>query len=66
MRLLVVDDDAALRALVRATLEHADVEVVEAGSVADARVACAVALPDVAVLDVVMPGDSGLDFCREL
>ena len=58
--MLVVDDDAALRALVRATLEHADVEVVEAGSVAEARAECARAKPDVVVLDIVMPVESGL------
>ena len=32
MRLLIVDDDAALRALLRTTFEVVDVEVEEAGS----------------------------------
>jgi len=66
MRLLLVDDDPGLRALVRATFDDVAVEVVEAESVAAARTAIADEVPDVVVLDVVMPRESGLDLCREL
>ncbi len=66
MRLLLVDDDPALRALVRATFDDVGVEVVEADSATAARAALARARPDVIVLDVVMPRESGLDLCREL
>jgi response regulator RpfG family c-di-GMP phosphodiesterase len=66
VRLLLVDDDPGLRALVRATFEDVDVEVEEAGSVEEARRAIARERPSVIVLDVVMPRESGLDFCREL
>jgi ribonuclease P protein subunit RPR2 len=63
---LLVDDDPGLRALVRATFDDVHVEVEEAGSVEEARQAIARERPTVIVLDVVMPRESGLDFCREL
>ena len=66
MRLLLVDDDAAFRELLRTTFEDAQVEVDEAGSAADAEARISASRPDVIVLDVGMPGMDGLAFCREL
>jgi putative two-component system response regulator len=66
LRLLLVDDDAALRALVRATFEVVDLEVDEAASAREARRRIKARRPDVIVLDVLMPGESGLDLCRSL
>ena len=66
MRLLLVDDDAALRALVRTTFEVVDLEVDEAASAREARRKIKARRPDVIVLDVVMPGENGLDLCRAL
>jgi putative nucleotidyltransferase with HDIG domain len=66
MRLLLVDDDAAFRALLRTTFEDVQVEVDEAGDAAEAERRIADARPDVIVLDVGMPGMDGLAFCREL
>jgi response regulator RpfG family c-di-GMP phosphodiesterase len=66
MRLLLVDDDAGLRALVRATFDDVGVEVLEAESAAAARREIHARRPDVIVLDVVMPRESGLDLCRKL
>ena len=66
MRLLLVDDDAALRALLRTTFEAVAVEVDEAANGADALAAVEAARPDAIVLDVRMPGLSGLDVCRRL
>jgi diguanylate cyclase (GGDEF)-like protein len=65
-RVLVVDDDAALRALLRTTLEAIEVDVEEAESAAAARRAIASRRPDAVVLDIGMPGVDGLAFCREL
>jgi cyclic di-GMP phosphodiesterase len=61
MRLLLVDDDAGLRALIRATFETFDVSVEEAESVSAAEKRMAKRRPDVVVLDVHMPGESGLE-----
>lgn len=66
MRVLLVDDDAGLRALLRVTFETFDVRVDEADSVAAAERLIASARPDVVVLDVLMPGESGLELCRRL
>jgi cyclic di-GMP phosphodiesterase len=66
LRILLVDDDPALRTLLRTTFEVADVEVVEAESADAARRKMRVGRPDVIVLDVNMPGMTGLEFCAEL
>jgi response regulator RpfG family c-di-GMP phosphodiesterase len=66
LRLLLVDDDAGLRALLRTTFEVVDIEVDEAESAAAAEERIAEARPDVIVLDVMMPGTDGLEYCRRL
>ncbi len=59
MRLLLVDDDAGLRALLRTTFEVVDIEVDEAESAAVAEDRIEASRPDVIVLDVMMPGIDG-------
>ena len=66
MRILLVDDDPALRTLLRTTFELADVDVVEAHSADAARKRIRAARPDVIVLDVNMPRTTGLELCAEL
>jgi len=66
LRLLLVDDDAGFRALLRVTFELAHIQVVEADGAAAADQAMARARPDVIVLDVRMPRMDGLAFCRRL
>jgi len=66
VKLLLVDDDAPLRALLRTTFEVFDIDVDEAEDARAAQRAVAISPPDVVVLDVRMPGMSGLDFCRRL
>src|SRR5580765_5673207 len=66
MRLLLVDDDAGFRQLLRTTFEDVQVDVDEAGSAAEAESRISASRPHVIVLDVGMPGMDGLAFCREL
>ena len=66
LRILLVDDDPALRTLLKTTFEVADVDVVEAHDAIAAREAIRRDRPSVVVLDVNMPGMSGLELCREL
>jgi len=66
VRLLLVDDDDGLRALLRTTFEVFDFEVDEAANAAIAAERARERRPDVVVLDVRMPGMSGIDFCRIL
>jgi response regulator RpfG family c-di-GMP phosphodiesterase len=63
---LVVDDDAGFRALLRTTFEIVDIEVDEAASAEHAAELLPRVRPDVVVLDVAMPGMSGLEYCRRL
>jgi two-component system response regulator MprA len=66
MRLLVVDDDRALRDVLRRTLALAgyDVRVAETGAGALAEVTSVV--PDAVVLDIGLPDIDGLEVCRLL
>jgi response regulator RpfG family c-di-GMP phosphodiesterase len=66
MRVLLVDDDAALRMLLRTTFEVFDIDVDEAGDATEADRAVHAFDPDVLVLDVRMPGMDGLEYCRRL
>jgi response regulator RpfG family c-di-GMP phosphodiesterase len=66
LRLLLVDDDVGLRALLRTTFEVVDIEVDEAENAAVAEQRIAAERPDVIVLDVMMPGTTGLELCRRL
>ena len=65
-RLLVVDDEPEIRDLVSAHLERAGHRSSTAANVAEARTALARGRFDLVVLDVMMPGGSGLDLCAEL
>jgi len=65
-RVLVVDDDAGLRGLLRTTLEAIELDVREAETAGQARLAIEAHRPDVIVLDVRLPQVDGLAFCREL
>ena len=66
MRLLLVDDDHGVRALLRATFEAVDVHVAEAGDADGAELEIAAARPDAIVLDAGLPGRNGLTFCAAL
>jgi two-component system OmpR family response regulator len=65
-RILVVDDDDALRVLVREFLEGHGFEVHEASGGAEMRALLKRRPVDLVVLDVMMPGDDGLAIAREL
>ena len=63
---VVADDDADIRDLVRFKLEQSGLFVVAVGDGAAALEACEEHGPDLVILDVMMPGMSGLDVCRSL
>jgi DNA-binding response OmpR family regulator len=65
-RLLLVDDDARLTDMLGDYLSHAGFEIGVAGSLAQAAQALEAALPDLLVLDLMLPDGDGLDFCRKL
>lgn len=60
-RVLLVDDDAAIRTVVSEALRRAGHQVALAASLAEAEAALAAGPPDVLVTDVVLPDGNGLD-----
>jgi DNA-binding response OmpR family regulator len=63
---LLVDDDRALRKLLRAYLEEESVAVLEAGSGEEALATIERARPDLVLLDVRLPGIDGFEVLRRL
>ena len=66
MRLLIVDDEEAARYGMRRALSTFGYNVSEAASAEAARALIKQQEPDLMLLDVNLPGMSGLDFLREL
>ena len=64
--LLVVDDDSRIRTLLSRYLAQAGYRVTAAADAADARQRMAGLSFDLIILDVMMPGESGVDFSRSL
>lgn len=63
-RVLVIDDDAAIRTVVAHALRRAGHDVMLADTLAAADRALAVEPPDVLITDVVLPDGNGLDYLR--
>jgi len=66
LRLLIVDDEEASRYGMRRALTTFGYNVSEAGSAEEARALLKQLQPDLMLLDVNLPGMSGLEFLREL
>jgi putative two-component system response regulator len=65
-RVLIVDDDAPLRSLLRATLSSGEFDVREAYSAEHAVEVMRFWPPEIVLLDVNLPGLDGLTLCAEL
>ena len=65
-RLLLIDDDARLSAMVGDYLRSSGFEVETAGTLAAGRERLATESFDALVLDLMLPDGDGLDLCREL
>jgi DNA-binding response OmpR family regulator len=65
-RLLMIDDDARLSAMVGDYLRSAGYRIEVAGSLAQGRELLAGEAYDALVLDLMLPDGDGLDLCREL
>lgn len=65
-RVLLVDDDRLVLATLSAGLEQAGYAVQACASAEEARRILNLERPDIAVLDVRMPGENGLDLARHL
>jgi len=65
-RILVVDDDAFIRRPLEFILREEGYQPVTAADAAEGLRAIESCLPDLIVLDVMMPGKDGLTWCAEL
>ena len=65
-RILMVDDNPKARRIVADFLEDEAYEIHTTGDPEEALLWAAELLPDLVILDVVMPGMDGLEFAREL
>jgi len=65
-RILVVDDEPQIRRVLRSTLAFRGYELVEAASGEEALELARKVKPDLILLDVNLPGMSGIETCREL
>ena len=65
-RVLVIEDDASIQEVLRYSLVQAGFTVEIAGSAEEAQKAVARVLPDVVLVDLMLPGMSGSAFARQL
>lgn len=65
-RILVVDDDDALREMVGLVLSSSGYEPVFAGDGISAVEIFRAQSPDLVLLDIMLPGQSGIEVCREI
>jgi len=63
-RILIVEDEPAIAELVALNLRHSGYETQCVGSTADADAVVRTALPDLVVLDWMLPGESGVSLAR--
>ena len=66
VRLLLVDDEAALREPLAEYLSRQGFAVAQAASAAEARSLLLGEAPELVLLDIMMPGEDGLSLCRHL
>jgi two-component system phosphate regulon response regulator PhoB len=65
-KLMIADDEAGIRSLVRMTLDTGDYEIIEAADGDEALALVREHHPELVLLDAMMPKRSGFDVCREL
>lgn len=65
-QILVVEDESAIRDMLRFALERVEFRVTLAANAQEARLRIAESRPDLILLDWMMPGLSGVEFAREL
>ncbi len=66
IKVLVVEDEASIRRFITLNLEMAGYEVGEAASGEEAVALLTAFLPDLVVLDLMLPGINGLEVCRHI
>ena len=65
-RILIVEDEGSIRDMVAFALRKADMEPMAAADAREAQLAVAATVPDLILLDWMLPGMSGLELARRL
>ncbi len=65
-KILIVEDEIAIRQIVAMTMSNEGFETIEADNVTRALESLAIMLPDLIILDWMMPGLSGLEFTKRI
>ena len=65
-QLLIADDDRTLRLALRGTFEGEEFEILEAADGAQAIALCERAMPDIILIDAMMPEVNGFDACQRI
>jgi two-component system, OmpR family, phosphate regulon response regulator PhoB len=64
--ILIVEDEPAIRELLQVNLKHAGYLVLQAGDTRSAQMQIDASLPDLVLIDWMLPGQSGADFSKKL
>ena len=63
---MVIDDNRDIQDLLQAVLAKEGYDCAICGSAEEAKALCQDCPPDLAILDICLPGQDGLDFCAEM
>ncbi len=65
-KILIVEDEQAIREMIGVALRHAGYECLEAADTIQAQTKILESVPDLVLLDWMLPGVSGVDYARRL
>ena len=65
-KVLIIDDEEKVRMLIEATLSIGEIEILQASSGEEGLKKAREVMPDIILLDVMMPGIDGFEVCRLL
>ena len=65
-RILIVEDETSIREMVAFALRKADMQIMQAADAREAQMAVAKTVPDLILLDWMLPGMSGLELARRM
>ncbi len=65
-RILIIEDEAAIRDMIAFALRKADMQPIPAADAREAELAIAATVPDLILLDWMLPGTSGMELARRL
>jgi DNA-binding response OmpR family regulator len=65
-KILIADDETAIRLLIHSTLENEEYQIIESQNGPDTVEKYRAEAPDLLILDLMMPGLSGSEVCKKI